>query len=39
MSVLSALGFTFISLIFGAYIVSAIRPSHTHDRDEHEDIL
>jgi hypothetical protein len=39
MSILSALGFTLISLALGGYIVSLIRPEHRHDQphDEHED--
>ena len=38
MSILSALGVTLIALGIGGYIVSLIRPSHTHSRDEHEDV-
>jgi hypothetical protein len=39
MSILSALGFTIISLALGGYLVSLLRPEHRHDHhDEHEDI-
>jgi hypothetical protein len=39
MSILSALGFTLISLAIGGYLVSLLRPEHRHyQHDEHEDI-
>jgi hypothetical protein len=38
MSILSALGFTLISLALGGYLVSLLRPAHRNDHhDEHED--
>jgi len=38
MTILTAIGFSLISVAIAGYLVSLLRPANRHDRDAHEEL-